>query len=161
MSLLTMDYPNKLFSLVIVSMSFCVMLSLPVTSEAGSPDRIEIYTYGPGIAQVTDVYGRRSGRDLTTGDALEEIPRSAVEREGTKDRIPGWTVHIENPTHGVYRIKLLATGSGAFAIDVDTVDIDGNLINHHLFRRVRTGDTIDLMLTYSSEPGTHSTLIDE
>ena len=147
----------------LVTLFLCVLLTSPHPASAGtgSLNRIEIYIYGPGIAQVMDVYGRRAGRDLVTGVTLREIPRSKVEMEGTRDRIPGWTVHIADPPQGAYRIKLVATGPGAFAIDVDTVDSAGNLSNHHLFRRVKNGDIIELLLNYSSDPDIRSVLREE
>ena len=145
----------------ILTFSLCLIPVHPVKADSHPGNRIEIYAYGPGIVQIIDLYGRRSGRDLAAGNILEEIPFSKVEKEGTKDRIPGWTVHIRDPAEGVYRIKLLAEGPGAFAIDVDTVDSVGNLNNHHLFRRVKTGDTLELLLTYSSDGDAESTLLEE
>lgn len=149
----------RYYCLLMTALSLCLLLTDKVKADIhSSGKRIEIYTYGPGFIQIIDVYGRRSGRDFSTGDILEEIPRSKVVREGTRERMPGWTIHLQDSAQGLYRLKLLATGSGAFAVDIDTVDTAGALKNSHIFRRVKLGDSLEFHLTYRSDPQEKSTL---
>jgi hypothetical protein len=137
----------------------CMVVAHPGNADAPPLNHVEIYIYGPGIAQVMDMYGRRTGRDLGTGDILEEIPRSKVIEEGTKERMPGWTIRLQDPVQGVYRVKLMATGSGAFAVDVDTVDSIGKLKNSHVFRRVKPGESLEFVLIFTNDPEGESTLL--
>jgi len=154
------NHRARSFRLSVLVLTLCLLIAQTGRTETTPVNRIEIYIYGPGIAQVIDGYGRQSGRNLVTGDILAEIPGSDVLKEGTTERIPGWTIQLQNPPTGKYRIKLSATGAGAFVIDVDTVDAAGNLKNKHLFRQVKPGDALELLLTYSRDPGAENTLIE-
>ena len=161
MSISLRSYPTKSFGLLVF---FLCLFFMPVNmvskADASPPNRIEIYVYGPVIAQITDSEGHRSGRNLVTGNILEAIPEFNVIKEQTMERIPGWTFVIPDPVQGNYRIKLLGTGPGGFVIDVDTVDSAGNLENIHVFRRVKAGDSLEFLLRYSGNPAGENTLLE-
>ena len=136
----------------------CLFPANLVKADHSPPNRIEVYIYGPVFAQLIDSQGRQAGRDLVTGNLLEDIPRSEVVIERTKKRIPGWTIQLPEPIQGEYRMILVATGPGGFVVDIDTVDSVGDLRNSQVFRRVKIGDTVEYILTYRGDPEEKTTL---
>ncbi|UCG39023.1 MAG: hypothetical protein JSV00_01955 [bacterium] len=132
-----------------------VVLSLfwaaPVIAEKPSPDSMVIYSYGPARVQVLDARGLRTGIDLDTGERLLEIPRSKVVVERARNRGPGWTIILDRPEPGEYRVLLAGTEKGGAVLDLDAVDRHGKVRNSHFFRRIREGETLTFTITFSPE----------
>lgn len=139
-----------------ISLFILVFLLLPLTIVStevfgSESNRIEIYIYGPVLAHIVDREGRRSGRDLDTGQILKDVPGSRIVMEKTRDRMPGWTIHVSDPVPGIYRIQVKGTGPGGFIIDVDAIDSSGQVKNSNIFKRIQEGNMMEFFFTYTSD----------
>jgi hypothetical protein len=146
-----MDLPlsgSTLKPLTLVTLLGLLILSYPEGRASGT-SRIEIYIYGPVLAQVIDASGRRSGMDLATGQVLKDIPGTSIVKERTRERLPGWTIHFSDPVSGIYRIQVKGIDPGGFVIDVDAVDSRGRINNSNIFRRIKEGDILEFFFTYN------------
>jgi len=146
------------FTVIVISL--CLLITNITTTTASHPNRIEIYVYGPVRALVIDAEDRRSGKDFVTGEILEAIPGSAVVKEQTKERMPGWTIRIQDPAQDIYLIQLKGTGTGAFVVDVDAVDSTGHVKNNNVYRKINKDDFFEFILTFNDKFGGKSTLLE-
>ena len=151
--------PRAVFALCLL-LTHITFTLLPTAGSAAShkDPGIVLYSYGPAIIQVVSPEGLRMGHDLATGSALTEIPGAQMVKEQAKGRSAGWTISIPDPPTGLYRLELMGTGKGGVVLDLDVWDRSGKVKNSHVFKRVREGDLLQFILSYSPDPGSKNSL---
>ena len=135
---------------------------MPVTGNTASQrgPGIVLYSYGPAMIQVVSPGGQRVGQDMTSGVTISEIPGAKIVKEQIEGRPTGWTISLSTPPSGEYEWNLMGTGKGGIVLDLDAWDRAGKVHNSHIFRRVKKGDSIQFILSYSPEKGS-SNLLEE
>jgi hypothetical protein len=156
-----MDSTNAPFGTRHISLIIILFVSfslVPVNGLSASHKRpgIVLYSYGPAMIQVVSPGGQRAGQDMTSGVTISEIPGAKIVKEQVEGRSTGWTISLPKPPSGVYILNLLGTGKGGVVVDLDARDRSGKVKNSHIFRRVEKGDSIQLVLNYSPDPGSRN-----
>ena len=133
---------------------------IPVTGNTASQrgPGIVLYSYGPAMIQVVSPGGQRVGQDMTSGVTISEIPGAKIVKEQIEGRPTGWTISLPTPPSGEYELNLMGTGKGGVVLDLDARDRTGKVINSHIFRRVKKGDSIQFILSYNPDPGSRNTV---
>jgi hypothetical protein len=104
--------------------------------------------------------GLRVGQDMLSGITISEIPGAKIKKEEIEGRPTGWTISLQKPPSGEYRLHLLGTGKGGVVLDLDARDRAGKVNNSHIFRRVKKGDSIQFHLSYSPDPGSRNMVVE-
>jgi hypothetical protein len=149
--------PICLYTGLTITLALALALS-PVKGHAASHKGpgIVLYSYGPAMIQVVSPGGQRAGQDMTSGVTISEIPGAKIVKEQVEGRPTGWTISLPKPLSGVYILNLMGTGQGGVVLDLDARDRSGKVKNSHIFRRVKKGDSIQLILSYSPDPGSRN-----
>ena len=142
---------------------FLTIITLTLMPAAGNAvshkgPGIVLYSYGPAMIQVVSPEGLRVGQDMLSGSTLTEILDARIVKEQIKGRPAGWSISLPAPVTGLYRLELMGTGKGGVVLDLDARDRSGKVINSHFFKRVREGDSLHFVLSFSPDPGSENTL---
>lgn len=133
----------------------------------GNPSKTLSFTgRSPVTLIVTDPLGRRTGLDPATNTELNEIPGASYAHDRFASGVlPGDTdpqVFIEsakvfyllNPIDGEYRVAVIGTGAGNYAIDVNETDAQGNEISQTILGSTTVGGPITYSVNYNTQGGT-------
>ncbi|HVH31871.1 MAG TPA: hypothetical protein VNA31_09455 [bacterium] len=69
--------------------------------------------------------GKRAGLDTATGEEVREIPESGVDEDASGDTGPLWTVAIDRPAEGTYRLIVVSPDQRSRQLTVNIFGTDG------------------------------------
>lgn len=133
----------------------------------GTPTKmLSVIAKSPVDLIIIDPLGRRTGLDPVTGIEYDEIPGASYVHDGlASEDLPEDTIppvsnepvkafYLSGPTDGIYQVKVMATGAGDYAIDVNETDAQGIQASDTVFGTVLAPSSLLYAIGYDTHTGT-------
>ena len=119
------------------------------TKQVAQNTGLEITVHSPVDLHVYDAQGRHVGVNYDTGEIDLEIPGATYTGPNSEPQ----TIYIPNPGAGQYRIRLVATGTGNYSLEVKGIVNGDTTTTYTCAGTVTEGETVDVPAVVSAIAG--------
>jgi hypothetical protein len=125
------------------------------------PSSFYLAAHSPVELMITDPQGRNTGIDVSTGNVIQQIPRSSYHTDAASyDHVvprvpaePAKVIEVLVPSSGQYPLTVTGTENGSYTIEYHAYDQTGHLSLATVAGIITRGTVVNYDVKYSPIPG--------